>query len=338
MKIFITGASGFIGTHLTLALLKRGHSITVLSRNRDNSSKKFGGKVRVIEGDINKISQSTKKIINSHTTLIHLAAFRSNWGSAEYFYKTNSDSLDNLISKQSKIKHIIATSSVYVHGASKKLPIDESSALLAKDMYGKTKIALEDNVSRISNNKHIKYTIIRPAIVYGPGDGASGMVMKLVGMLAKNKFFYIGNGENTLHLVHIDDLVQGYIRAVDHKPNNQVYILAGKNAIKLSSLVKMVQKELKQGHEIKQLPRMPIYAASFIVEAVFTILDKMLPGGLPIEPPLLPIKVEVISNSWRYSILKAKKDLGYKPSVSYNRGVKSAVKWYLKSSADPDML
>src|SRR3989344_9024980 len=244
MKIFLTGASGFIGKKLTEKLVRRGHIVTVLTRSKNKSNFLKVEVKKVIHGNILNPKKYTKELVKNDA-VIHLAAIRANWGNKKDFLKVNGYSVSNLFVKGSRVKHVILTSSVYVHGPLKKIPANESHPVNTRDIYSKSKVLAERLTKKYSKRTNIPYTIIRPAIVYGVGDNETGFVSKMVSLLKKNKFLFIGDGENYVHLVYFDDLVDAYIKALEKGGNNKVFIIASKNAIKLKELVKIIQHELK---------------------------------------------------------------------------------------------
>lgn len=328
MKIFITGGTGFVGNKLVDKLSKTNNELIVLTRNAPNT--KLRKNVKYLVGDINKPS-TFKKELNSCNLLIHLAAFRSNWGDKKKFIETNSKSINNFFTTDSKVKYAIVISSVYVYGVIKDLPASEQAPQNAKDIYGISKVLLEKEAIKTFNKLKIKYCVVRPSIVYGPGDNESGMIVKLISMLRNNKFFYIGNGENLIHLVYVDDLVNAISLVINKRPENQIYTIAGEKPIQLYKLTSLVQKELGNKNKIASFPRLPIYLLSFAIESSFKFGFMVLPNIFSKEPPLLPTKVETISNSWHYNISKAKKELHYHPKIDYSTGIKRTVKWYLQT-------
>lgn len=330
MKIFITGGTGFIGQAVIKQLISHKYEITALVRDK-NSAELLSklGKIETVIGDITKPETYKEKLYKSKT-LIHLAALRSNWMPKDDFNKINVEVIRNFFTNNSKLKHIIITSSVFVHGIQKKLPINEKSPLLAYDLYGKSKIELEKLTRSLSQKFNIPFTIIRPAVVYGPGDNKSGMIIKLIDMLRSGKFPLIGGGKNTWHLVYVDDLAQGYLKAVEKGGENQTYILAGNKPIRLTKLIDIINHKFKIDTKIISLPYFPFFFLGWIFEISWNLCRFT---GLDIfkkEPLLMRIKVDNLSKNRFFDISKAKKYLGYSPSTDYTSGVKNIYAWFMK--------
>lgn len=329
MKIFVTGASGFIGSHLVPKLKDRGLETTVLLRDEKKKKNFESLGANVVIGDITQ-PKSFQNELKLHETVIHLAAIRSNWGREEDFKKTNSDAIKSLFIPKSKIKHVIITSSVYTMGNLAKIPADENICLNAKDLYGKTKILAEKYTLQYSKKTNIPFTIIRPSIVYGPGDNDIGMISKMIKLITQKKLPIIGTGNNLLHLIYIEDLVNGYIKAIENGGNNQTYILAGANPIKFIDLVNLIKKELKIKYKDRHFNKFLIRLLSAAFEKIYYLLGKIIPPLVKMEPPISVIKVETISNNWYYDITKAKTELGFKPKINYNSGIKKTIEWIKK--------
>lgn len=330
MKIFVTGSTGFIGTLLVRRLVKEGYKVTALVRSESakRSLERLG--VRAVIGDINN-QEEFLDYLKQTEVVVHLAAIRSNWGDEDDFIRTNSRSIANLFVNNSKIKHVIITSSVYAMGKLAKLPADETVPTCASDLYGRSKKIAEQKTKEYSKKTKIPYTIIRPAIVYGPNDNDLGMIVKMIKLIKSEKFIIIGNGENLLHLIYIDDLIDGVMKIIRGRGKNETYIMAGQKPIKLRDLVSLIQQNLKIKKKIRKIPWVTAYLVALIFETFYNLGYKLLPIFFKNEPFLSKMKVQTLTDNWFYDIGKAKKDLGFNPKVSYDTGIRKVVDWYLNN-------
>lgn len=327
MKIFLTGTTGFIGKHLLKRLIEDKHQVTVLVRNQQKKEFLRNMGAKIVLGDILNPTKYIN-VLNSCDVLIHLAGLRTNWATEEDFGAINGRSILKLVNKKSSLKHIIVLSSVYVMGKLQYLPANEEHPLLAGDLYGKSKIVLENCTKQIGKDCNIPYTIIRPAIVYGPGDNDIGMIVKLIKLVRNKRFFFIGNGKNLLHLIYIDDLVSGILKALKLPGQNRTFILAGEQPITLLGLVGLIKKETKTSYRPKFIPKSPLKTLAFFVEKFYFTGFKVFPKLFSKDPFLSGAKISVISDNWYYDISKAKKELGFNPQVDYRHGIKKTVKYY----------
>lgn len=315
IKVFVTGGSGFIGKNLISKLVTRGFEVTVLLRKK----RILPRKVKIVIGRLEEPKTFINEL-NKSDVLIHLAAIRTNGGIKQKVFPINSDILDLIITPHTRLKYLIVTSSVYVFGSLSKLPADETHTLNARDIYGLSKIRLEEITKKVSKKYNVPYCIVRPAIVYGPGDSQIGFMTKLIGMLKKNFFPMIGRGENLIDLIYIDDLVDGYLEILKKRPKNEVFILASGNPVKLKSLINIIGKELNYTARSIYIPRFPILFLSYIIEIIFKFSVKIFPS-FDGEPWLTPIKVKVLSDSWSFDISKARKILNFNPKIDYKEGI-----------------
>ena len=318
MKVFVSGGTGFIGKHLVPQLVKNGYDVVALVRDPSKAAMFKKLSISIVIGDLTR-PKSFDNQLRTCDVFIHLAALRANWGKTKDFYAVNTGVFNSLLRKKTTLKHIIVTSSVYVFGDLKKIPADETHPLQARDLYGKSKVVLEQQVMKLP----IPYTIIRPAIVYGPGDNKISFMNKLIAMIKRKKMFLAGSGKNLIHLIYIDDLVKGYLNVIKKGGENQVYIFAGPTPIALEKLIAMISKKLHVQVSYIRLPYFFVLLASYISAGIYRCIFVLFPQLIHNEPFLLPIKVKTIGKSWYYTTSKAKKNLQFYPRVPYNQGIKN---------------
>lgn len=308
MKVLVTGGTGFIGKHLLKALVSQGYKVEVLVRKTEDQEKvkKFGAKA--ILGNLGDL-KSLRKIVSRVDICYHLAAIRNDWGySWKDYSQDNVEATRNLLTALSgQLKHFIFISSV--------------KASHPTTLYGKSKLQAEKIVLEFFSKKSLPLTIIRPAIVYGPEDSYSGMMPKLIRLIKNGRFLMVGDGENRLHLVYINDLVQAFLLAAKRLGQGKIYTIASEKPLKLKDLVNLISNELK----VKILPlKIPIVFAKItgmILEKIYPLLSKN-------EPLVTRNKVETITGDHIYDISYAKKELGFSPQVDYPEGIKKTINWY----------
>lgn len=327
MKVFLTGATGFVGKHLLERLVKEKYQIIALTRKKQMARKLRQSRIEVIVGNITKPKIFIDKL-NQCDVLIHLAAIRANWGSADEFLKVNSLAIEKFLVPKTHLKHIIIISSVYAMGRLVKLPADENTPLSPTGIYGKSKKELEETTKILSEKYRIPFTILRPTIVYGPDDNKPGMMVQMMQLIRKKSLPIIGDGRNLLHLIYIDDLVEGFIKVIKNGGHNQTYILAGPRPITLFELICLIKKSLGINSPNIFLPKLPIKLLAYTIENLYRVGLFLNIKIFLKEPFLLPIKFYTLIDSWSYDTKKAKSQLNFKARVDYEEGINKTVKWF----------
>ena len=306
MNIFLTGGTGFIGYALVGALVQDGHNVKVLIRNKADRNKFVNLKVKIIIGDLDDdilLSRELKGI----DIVYHLAAIRRDWGySWSSYCQTNILLTEKVVrAAVGKVKHFILVSSV-------KAKTPESN-------YARSKKEAEDTARRICLSSRLPLTIIRPAIVYGPGDHHDGMIPKLIGLIKSRKFFIVGNGQNRIHLVYITDLISALVSAGNKNGNADIYTIAGEKPITLSCLAELIARELRTPIFPVKIPYFLAYFSALLFELVSKSLD------LKAEPLLTVGKLKTITQDHTYDIKAAKEKLNFSPKVNYQDGIKETL-------------
>ncbi|MBN1217449.1 MAG: NAD-dependent epimerase/dehydratase family protein [Anaerolineae bacterium] len=330
MKVLVTGATGFIGGHLAQTLLAQGHHVRLLVRPASIPPPCLG--FEICWGDVSD-SETTRTAVKGIDLVYHLAAIRDRWGIPyRDYYRVNVEGTRHLLqSAADQGSRFVYCSSVGVMGHPGCLDIDEGFPYAAGDgkyNYSHTKALADEMVLDYGAKKRLFATVVRPVITYGPGD-TWGMVTRLIDLLARGRFLPVGNGRNYLHLAYIADVVQGFLLAAENdRANGQVYIIAGPAPITLNDLVdKMAQ--------LLEMPvpswHVPAYLARIVgrgLETFYALKQYMGIETLGSVPFITRDKVDTLVINRSYSILKAQKELGFKPIVGYDEGLSKTIAWW----------
>ncbi|MEF9427125.1 MAG: NAD(P)-dependent oxidoreductase [Candidatus Mariimomonas ferrooxydans] len=323
MNILVTGGTGFIGSHLADRLIKNGHNVTVPVRSK--SSLEF------IDTDNVELKSSNLldypdvcSLMKGIDAVFHLASVRgSGWEyTDEQIWDTNMKVTENLLKASvGALKHFIYMSSVSVYGHFKGGPLDENYPFSPLTRYGRTKYESERLVEKYQKEKGLNTTIIRPVITYGARD-TWGMVTKLAVLINSNRYLAVGSGDNRVHLIYIDDLVNGLTLAVNNESVfGEALILAGEKPVTINSLVGIVETALKKRVPGIHVPLWFAIPAAYLMEASYRIF---LNGK---EPFITRYKIDIMSRDRCFSMNKANSYLGFKPDIDYTEGVSRTVDW-----------
>ena len=250
MKIFITGGTGFIGSHLTKFLINQGHNITIYD-NFSNSKSNSDSQIKIIEGDILDHS----KILNSMKNMdlvIHLAAQISvidSISNPDNTLKINVEGTHNILDScvKNNIKNFIAASTAAVFGHSSEIPLTEEAPTNPISPYGKSKLIMEKEILEFSQKHNLNSIILRFFNLYGVGQSLqyAGVITKFMKNIHTNTDLEIyGNGNQTRDFIHISDAINSFdlaIKNIDGKIG-KIYNVGTGTSTTILELAKLLLK------------------------------------------------------------------------------------------------
>lgn len=198
--------------------------------------------------------------------------------------------------------------------------MDESGPIAPKDYYSVTKYEGEKVVWEYME-KGLPSVVLRPTAIYGPGDvGRYLMIFKF----AKRGWFpMFGPGKVHYHPVHVDNLNDAFIKAAERdEALGETYLIGDEDYVSLNTLVRMTGEAIGNKVRIWHFPYYPFLLLSILVEAVCR--------PLRITPPLFKRRAEWYWTNRGFSIEKAKRELGYKPTVKLKEGLEETGRWYVE--------
>lgn len=267
MKIFVTGAEGFIGSHLVEKLTKNNHKVTALYLyNFSNSlgwlssvDKKIRKKISIVKGDI-RDAQSLKKLSKGHDVIINLAALIGipySYEATKSYYDTNLYGTLNLLesARQNKILQFIQTSTSEVYGSAQYTPMDELHPLSSQSPYAASKIASDQLALSYYNSFNLPVTIIRPFNTFGPRQSLRAIIPTIISQMSREKpNIKIGNIFPKRDFNFVDDICDGFIKALNKKKSfGQVINIGSGINISIKDLIKLIAKLMnKKNYNIKK--------------------------------------------------------------------------------------
>jgi nucleoside-diphosphate-sugar epimerase len=323
MTIAITGATGFLGSALTIELVKGQQSVRILARDEEKARQQFGDAVTIIQGDITDEAR-VRQVVDGADIVYHVAGRLYHPSvPAELYYQTHVQGTMNLLNVcqgQGQLQRIVYVSTTGVHGVTGDAPATEDAPFAPTNPYEATKLEGEQLASKAYQEQGLPVSVVRPGLVYGPGD------LHLLGFFAsikKGLFRVIDGGKALLHPVYIDDMVSALLLAAEHpRAIGHIYSIAGDHPVTIRELASAIAHA--QG---KELPAgsIPLWLAN-LASDIFA----MVPGMQGERAPLTRSRVKFLTNSRIYDISRAKSELGYKPEVELEEGMKRTAAWYYK--------
>ena len=322
LKTLVTGATGFIGSHLVQRLVEENWDVSCLirSKSRTDFLQKFS--VRFIEGSANDID-SLGKAVKGQEYIFHLAG-RIRPASCVDYDISNHQLTKNLIQaclrQNPSLKRFVYVSSISAAGPS--LPnfySDENQAPSPVSEYGRSKLKGEEAVREVWDR--IPATIIRPPNVYGPRQQETELLIKLI---SKRIVPLLKEKKETTSLIYIKDLIQGILQAtLSPKTKNQVYYLTDGNGYSWRKIVLTLKKHLLGESFFLPLP-------DELISFVAWLVDIFKKAGLIKSYFGRKLWRAMTQTPWLFSSSKAEKDFGFRARYGLEKGIKETVNYYQK--------
>jgi nucleoside-diphosphate-sugar epimerase len=320
VRVLVTGATGFTGGHLARHLATRGHAVRVLVRDPSRAGDLAAAGYELATGDLAEPASLPASVKDVEVVYNIAALYRQAGLPREAYAKVNSVAVGALVeaAAASGVRRVVHCSTVGVHGDVEHPPADEDAPLRPGDVYQDTKVDGERIGREAAARAGIELTIVRPSGIYGPGDRR---LLKLFKGVARRRFVILGDGEIFYHLTYVEDLAEG-IRLAGEVPAgaNRSYILAGGEVTTLNELVDRIAKAAGVAPPRLHLPVWPVWTAGAVCEALCA------PFG--IEPPLYRRRVDFFTKSRAFAIDRARRELGFAPSVGLDEGIRRTLAWY----------
>jgi len=222
IKVLVTGADGFIGSHLTEALLKEGYQVRALAQY--NSFNYWGwledikpsSNLEIVCGDV-RDPNYCREISKGIDVIFHLAALIAipySYIAPESYIETNVKGTLNICqaAKDNGVKRILVTSTSEVYGTAKYVPIDEKHPLQPQSPYSASKIGADAIAMSFYNAFKLPLTIVRPFNTYGPRQSARAVIPTIITQIASGmKEIKLGDIFPTRDFNYVEDICQGFI-------------------------------------------------------------------------------------------------------------------------------
>ena len=221
-KIIITGAAGFIGSHLVERCVEMGYNVRAFIRynSRNNwgwlEASKYKNDIEIISGDIRDFD-SVKNALKNTDTVFHLAALIGipySYISPLAYIKTNVEGTYNVLqaAKELNVENIIITSTSETYGTAQYVPIDEKHPMVGQSPYSASKIAADQFAISFHRSFNIPVKVVRPFNTYGPRQTARAIVPTIITqILSGRKSIKLGNLHPTRDLTFVKDTINGFL-------------------------------------------------------------------------------------------------------------------------------
>ncbi len=319
----VTGANGFVGSHLVDHLLINGYTVRCIIRKTSDIRWLEGKKVEIFDcGLFDK--DGLRKAFHNAGYIYHVAGVVKS-KKPEGYFKANVDTTRSLLEIalefRDNIRRFIIVSSQTAAGPSNdEKPVDENDTPHPITTYGKSKLAQEELSKEYMDRLPI--TICRAPAVYGERDTEIFIFFQT---FAKGLFTTIGFDKKLISLIHVHDLVRGFLLAAENpEAAGKIYFISSEKFYTWEEVGEVTKKVMKKKPIHISVPHFMVYFIAAIAQFFAVFSSK--PATLNIEKAR-----DITRHAWICSPLKAAKEINYHQQISIEEGVSRTVAWYKKS-------
>lgn len=318
MNVFVTGGTGFIGSHLADTLIEDPSVKKVKCLVRSSEKWLEGKPFERVKGDLHSI-QILEKALKDVDVIYHLAGVVKAPTQREFDY-ANVDATENLlrIAEKLGINKLVITSSLAAAGPSNGAPVTESDPMRPVSMYGESKKRMEEMIHDVAGGD-MSVTIIRPPAVYGPRED---QIYTLFRMMKYGIAPIVGNGYHPeLSIVYVQDVVQGILKATEQTEKGvHTYFVSGDEIANWNRIREIVTTVLGRKNIAVKINPLWVKKIAGAIETTASFF-----GTYPV---INREKANEMILEWTCSHEKAKKELHYRPEFSLEEGISRTLRWY----------
>ncbi|MDX2431640.1 MAG: NAD-dependent epimerase/dehydratase family protein [Bacteroides sp.] len=322
-RIFVSGATGFIGSRLVERLADGGSIVHAFYRTETKADLIRRKGVILFKGDILD-EESVLSAMKGCDVAYHVAAFAGVWSKDPgLIYRQNVDGALNVVKAAAScgVKRVLITSTAGILGPSEGAAVNEETPAPSSffTTYEASKSLMEKRLAELSASSP-EVIIVNPTRVYGPGVlSESNGVSRMIGKYLDGDWKLIpGDGNSSGNYVYVEDVVSGHLLAMKNGLPGQRYVLGGEN-ITYNQLFDLTREAGGVNYRLFHVPLWLMLTIARLME-----LWTSLTG---VAPLILPGLVKKFNHNWIVSSEKAIKELGYNPMTA-REGITKTVKWF----------
>ncbi len=315
----VTGATGFLGSHLAAFLVRRGYRVRVLARATSSLARLSGLGVEVVQGDLTD-GPSLVRAMEGQRFVFNSAARVSDWGPREEFLRVNRDGARHVVAaaQQAGVERLVHFSSLTVLGLPRDgglIREDSPYATGRLDKYTESKLGGERLVREAHGARGLSTVVVRPGAIWGPGD--PHILPRIVRLLREGRMVYVGRGENHVALSHVENLSLGLALSAEvPEAAGQVFHVLDGEDLTAREVIDGLADGLGLARPKRSLPFPVVYAAATALELGARLLKA------DHAPPISRYGVRLVASHCRYDTSRSRQLLGYSPPVGFVDGVR----------------
>ncbi|WP_437658320.1 NAD-dependent epimerase/dehydratase family protein [Sorangium sp. So ce1182] len=326
MRVLVTGASGFLGSHVTEQLVQKGHSVVALVRR--SSSTKFLSSLRGVElayGAIEDAESVRRAVVDAPgvDAIVHSAGLVKARDEAEFF-RVNVGGTRNMLdaakaARPTTMKRFVFVSSLAAVGPSHDgRPVAADARPAPVTRYGRSKLEAERLV--LAEKDALPVVVLRPPMIYGPRDQESFAFFQSV---ARRFLPMLGDGKNTLSVIYASDAAAACIRALESDvPSGRAYFIDDGRVYVWRDMLADVEAAIGARAFVRVGVPFPLVRGAALASEGMSRLT-----GKPVMLTRDKLN-ELAASHWVCDSAEARRELGWEPQVSWAEGTRRAVAWY----------
>lgn len=317
----VTGASGFVGSAVARKLAARGFHVRALARPSSPKTNFEGLDAEIVEGDMLD-EKSVRRALQGARYLFHVAADYRLWAPDKLEIVRNNREGTRIVMEAALaqgVEKIVYTSSVATLKPVAGMSVDEASRHdeeSAIGAYKRSKVVAERVVEHMIARQKLPATIVHPSTPIGPRDVKPTPTGRILVEAANGRMpAYVDTG---LNLVHVDDVAEGHLLALEKGAIGERYILGGQNATLAEMLGQIAALSNRKPPRLN-LPRAPLYPLAYAAEAVASLTGR--------EPFVTVDALRMSEHRMFFSSTRAERELGYR-ARPYREAISDALRWF----------
>ncbi len=326
--MFVTGATGLVGSHVCSRARREGWRVRALVRDPQRADWLAAEGVELVAGDLEQSAVIAQEAAQA-TVIVHCAAKVGDWGPIEDFRKVNVTAVEEILvaaERGGRLKRFIHCSSLGVYEARDHYGTDEDEPPNAAgiDGYTRTKYEAEQLVLQHVKERRLPAVVIRPGFIYGPRDRT--ILPRLLERLRSGQFAFLGSPDKVMNNTFVGNLVEAIFLAIANDTVlGEVFNITDGRLVTKREFVDTIAKAAGLPLPTKVVPLGVAKFLAKVLEGLYRLLGKK-------EAPLLSsARIKFLGLNLDYSIDRARRRLGYNPTIDFADAMPPVVQALCKS-------
>ncbi|MDR3637449.1 MAG: NAD-dependent epimerase/dehydratase family protein [Isosphaeraceae bacterium] len=330
--LFITGATGLVGSHVVEEALRRGHHVRALVRPSSDTRWLDQWGVEKVSGDLED-RDALRRGATSADWILNCAAKVGDWGTLEEFRRLNVEAFRLLLDAavEAHVERFVHVSSLGVYEGRDHFGTDETVPPAAEslDAYTRSKVEAEELALQYVKQKGLPLSVVRPGFIYGPRDRT--VLPKLLSTLRSGRFFYFGSGQQILNCIYVKNLVYAIFLAAEvPEAVGEVFNVTDGGRVTKRQFIGRVAELAGLRPPNRAIPL-------WLARLLANVMERRAKRRGDTVPPLVnKARYKFVGLNLDYSIAMAQRVLGYQPPYTTEAGLVEAMAEFAPASGEKE--